>query len=228
MATRFHIHTEPGRGTLAAADLTAPTPTRSRTGDADTAAEGYFCLPAAGEQVSGDALAVAAGIGRRDVLVVDGLGHGHDAAIAARAATGSFHTSLGLPLVDAMRSIHQGITGTRGAAVALLRISPSTVEFCGVGNVHALVHDGTGDHHLLSRPGIVGRGGALVPAVQRRPLTGPATIVVHTDGVHGQPLPATEIVPSLSPTLLAARLIQRHRQPRDDATVLVLTTGGTA
>ncbi|WP_461028501.1 ATP-binding protein, partial [Streptomyces sparsus] len=85
IATDFTIRTEVGTGTLACARLSLP--------DRPEAARqkvGSVCLPADREDDCGDACAVADTGTSTTALVVDGLGHGRQAAEAGQCAVRAF------------------------------------------------------------------------------------------------------------------------------------------
>lgn len=219
MASRFDIHSVVPHGTLVSARLTAP--------GADVTADGIacLCLPADGEQVSGDGVALHATPTSTTILVADGLGHGVHAAEATHEAIRVFHSDPTRPLPEQLTAMHRDLRATRGAAVALTRISGGNMEFCGVGNVSATVTSGNARRSMLSRPGIVGAN-IPTPRTQAAPLPHNGTVIVHTDGLRSQ-WTASLAVPTreLPPALLAASLVQQHRRLHDDTTVMVMNTG---
>ncbi|OZM71199.1 hypothetical protein CFN78_22145 [Amycolatopsis antarctica] len=225
MATDFDVHTVPGEGTLAVARVLVP---RGRNEPPyGNGRLGYLRLAAPGEEVSGDTLALAADGEEHTLLMVDGLGHGPDAAEAARAAAAVFAGDPHRPLPALLSAVNAGIRHTRGAAAAVLRVRPGLASFCGVGNVNAVLITGGRTRHLLSQPGIVGRG-AVKPLVRPLDLEPDAIAVLHTDGVDARWSLGAGPGPALAPALLAARLMHRHRRSRDDATVLALRVDGGA
>ena len=133
IATALTIRTQPGVGTLVCARLAEPDA-------ASPAAQevGAICLPAEREQLSGDACAVVDEGAVRTAVVVDGLGHGPQAAEAAQTAIRSFHRAPDLPLPDLLTVIHRALRRTRGAAVGVLRLHPGRAEYSGIGNVRVL------------------------------------------------------------------------------------------
>ncbi|AXB41631.1 ATP-binding protein [Amycolatopsis albispora] len=217
MSTAFQIRSAPGTGTVTAARVLAPGTPAGLAG-----AVGHFCLPREGEHHSGDAVALAESTGSRTVVVADGLGHGAEAADAARLAIGAFAENPDRALATHLAGMHRALRGTRGAAVALARVSGRAVEFCGVGNVSATVlTPGRPPQLLLSVPGVIG---FVLPSVlpRRAPLTGGAVVVLHTDGLDNTwrtPVPSTQPASAL---LLVAELAHRHRNPRDDAAAIAL------
>src|SRR5216683_1662254 len=99
------------------------------------------------------------------VAVVDGLGHGAEAATAAQAAVAALErhaTESPVPLIE---RCHRALQGTRGAvmSVALLGRPDRSMTWLGVGNVEGLLlhgdgaaRSGSGRESLVTRGGIVG------------------------------------------------------------------------
>ena len=83
LASQFDIYSIPGKGTAVLARLWAGRP---RAAVKAAIEFGVVHLPMSGEEVSGDAWVVEDLQDKYTCTVVDGLGHGPDAAIAARAA----------------------------------------------------------------------------------------------------------------------------------------------
>ncbi|PSL52057.1 anti-sigma regulatory factor (Ser/Thr protein kinase) [Saccharothrix carnea] len=215
MSSDFVITTEPGEGTLAAATLRAPGEPAHRD-----VALGHVLLPAAGEEHSGDTVAVHEEPDATTLLLVDGLGHGEAAGEAALTAADVFHRDPARPVREVMRALHRGIRHTRGAAAAVVRVGATRLDFCGIGNITTAVLTGTRNHHLLSRPGVVGLR-VDEPTEHRVDLPPGSTVVMHSDGVDGRWLLASPAHRPQPPPLLAAHLLRDHRNHRDDAAVLV-------
>ncbi|MGY0487795.1 SpoIIE family protein phosphatase [Streptomyces sp. WG-D5] len=216
LADALTLRTLPGVGTLICARFHAPGagPARSDVG--------LLCLPLRGEERCGDSAAVVDAPGGRTVLVVDGLGHGAEAAEMSAAAVAVFHEAAERPLPELLSSMDRALRGGRGAAVGLVRLRPGTVEHCGIGNVRLLLasHDGVHSREV-GRPGVVGWN---MPRPQARsiPLPEGCSVVVHTDGIQARWADtATPFLLGLPPRLLAPALGHGHRSARDDATVLV-------
>ncbi|MFH8607157.1 SpoIIE family protein phosphatase [Streptomyces sp. NPDC018029] len=217
IATDFAIRSDGGLGTLAHARLAEPDEPRA------PAALGSLCLPADGEHESGDGYAVAEHDGTRTVLVIDGLGHGAEAATAAQRAERTFLANPTAPLVDIIAALHKALRHTRGAAAAVLRTTGDRIEFCGIGNVRATTLSPRGIHHQLTgHAGIVGYN---LPKPRSRfvDLAEHTTVVLYTDGIdHRWTHAPTDARLTLPPVLLAASLAHTHRRRRDDATILAL------
>ncbi|MFJ9040773.1 ATP-binding protein [Streptomyces sp. NPDC102406] len=216
LADELALRTLPGVGTLICARFRAPDAAPAR---ADL---GLVCLPLRGEEACGDSAAVADAPGGRTAVVVDGLGHGVEAAEASAAAVRVFHEGPERPLPELLGAMDRALRGGRGAAVGLLRLRPGTAEHCGIGNVRLLLvgHDGVGPR-AAGQPGVVGWN---MPRPLPRSLSMPETsaAVLHSDGIAARwPDTATPFLLGLPPRLLAAALGHGHRSVRDDATALV-------
>ncbi|MGK5531990.1 SpoIIE family protein phosphatase [Streptomyces sp. URMC 129] len=178
IATDFTIRTQPGDGTVVSARLARPQDLT-----AARAPVGAVCLPLEGEDASGDACAVTETDTGRTAVVVDALGHGPPAADAARAAMTAFAHDPGRPLPVLMAALHRALRRTRGAAVALLRLSPGRLDYCGTGNVRlALVTSDRVRTGPSGPPGIVGFN-MPEPTVHSLDLAPQETCVLHSDGI---------------------------------------------
>src|ERR1044071_4727239 len=88
--------------------------------------------PYPGERVNGDAHAVhwtgaaagegGNGHGRCRIAVIDGLGHGPEAAAAAACAVSFLDEHPDLDPAEALRRSHVAMMGTRGAAISIARL----------------------------------------------------------------------------------------------------------
>ncbi len=156
------------------------------------------------------------------IAMVDGLGHGPQAAAAAAAATSTLAAHPALDLVTAMQECHKALQGTRGAALLMIRIAVEAREltFAGVGNVEAQLWSSGQTKHLVSDRGIV--GGAL-PRV--RPVTisleAEWLLLMYTDGIRNRFDLPTLLQTAAGADTLAHALLNDWSRSTDDATVLV-------
>ncbi|WP_308376454.1 SpoIIE family protein phosphatase [Streptomyces sp. ISL-99] len=215
IATELTIRTEAGTGTLVSARLTLPGQPRLARNT------GFLCLPADGERECGDTGAIVENDNIRTAIVIDGLGHGPQAAEVAQIALRAFLTASHQPLPQLMTVLHRALRHSRGAAVGLLRLHADHAQYCGIGNVRTLAFSSRGvDHRLTGQPGIVGWK-MPNPKAHSIPLAPGTTAVLHTDGINAQWAHApSHFMLRLPPPLLAAALAHGHRSSRDDATVL--------
>ncbi len=144
---------------------------------------GAAMRPKTGENVCGDGYVVRWLNDGALIAVIDGLGHGPEAAAAAGAACSYVEAHQDESLGSLMRGLHRAIAHTRGAAVALVRIRPDAGEMIhtAVGNVEVV---GLFQEEVrpLFAPGIVGYNMRRVVERSFR-IHGGDVFVIHTDGV---------------------------------------------
>ncbi len=97
--------------------------------------------PLPGEAVSGDLFAVCPFPGGVLLAAVDALGHGPEAAFAAKVAVATLERYSGDPLPALFRRCHEMLTRTRGvvAGLASLCLHTSTLSWASVGNIEGAV-----------------------------------------------------------------------------------------
>ena len=218
MAGSLRLHSVPGRGTVVAAVL---WPSADQT--AAVAAAGLV-RPLRGQQVAGDAIAHRTFDGGHLVVVADGLGHGPLAARASTRAVDVFHESGSTSPGELIRLMHVALSGTRGAAVAVVRLDAATrtLVHAGVGNIAGRLLGEPGSRSMASQPGIVGHN---LPRVREYSLDAAAgqAVVLHSDGLTEKwDLSGLPGALSRGPVVLAAVLMREAGKQRDDAGVLVL------
>jgi anti-sigma regulatory factor (Ser/Thr protein kinase) len=184
---------------------------------------GGVCLPLAGESASGDAWVVAASGQRLALMVVDGLGHGPEAAKAASAAVDTLVLQPGLQPSEQIEVCHVALRPTRGAALAIALLDPAAqlLHFAGVGNISACIVDAGTRRQLVSHNGIVGHN---LRKVQQFSLPCPpgALVILASDGINTQwDLEQYYGLSACAPALIAAVLLRDFARSRDDASVLV-------
>lgn len=184
--------------------------------------------PMPGEQVCGDGWGWHEYEHGRTVFVVDGLGHGTEAALAANAALAVFGRCSGASPTEIIDAVHQGIRHTRGGAVAAARIdwAASTVTFAGLGNIAgALLLPSGQTRRMVSLNGTAGHNARKVQSFEY-PCPDNALMVMHSDGI-GTAWSADRYADLLwrHPMLMAGALYRDFNRGRDDATVVVCGTG---
>jgi phosphoserine phosphatase RsbX len=164
--------------------------------------------------------------------VVDGLGHGVEAAAAARVAVEELRAHAGESVLALVERCHQALHNTRGAAMSLASIDPrdSSVTWIGIGNVEgALLR--AGDPPMPPREAIPLRGGVVgfrLPLL--RPTVVPICVgdrlILATDGIRNNF--AQELMPDRSVQETADYILSRYGRGSDDALVLVARYSGGA
>ena len=189
---------------------------------------GIASLPMAPEELSGDLCSVWCPNGGTLALiaVVDGSGHGPEAAAAARRAAEVLEPHPQESPVSLMLRCHEQLRGTRGAAMTLasLNLLDRTMTWLGIGNVEAvLCRAGDAERleaeRVLLRPGVVGFRLPQRLKAEVIPLKHCDTLIMATDGV--KPEFADDAAIAGDPKQVAARLLSQHNSQRDDALVFV-------
>jgi negative regulator of sigma-B (phosphoserine phosphatase) len=183
-----------------------------------------------GQSTSGDLHAVIPRPSGAIVAMADGLGHGYEAAIAAKVAINTLTARADLPLFDAVKCCHEALIRTRGVAicVAYLEWSDETLTWLSIGNVAALLlhpDDRGGVHreHVLMRNGVVGhRLPPLRSAIH--PIRRGDLLIFATDGVREGF--ETSVRFSAPVQEIADHILARYGKFTDDALVLVARWSG--
>jgi phosphoserine phosphatase RsbX len=175
---------------------------------------------------SGDLHLVIMAPDRALVALIDGLGHGPEAAEAAREAAALLKDYAALPLDELVQHCHEGLRKTRGVVMSLAAVDrrSSTLEWCGVGNVEGVLFraDATRARPreaLTSRGGVVGY--RLPPLkVTSLPLYRNDVLVLATDGIRSDFADAVD--DQLAAQAIADAVFERCAKSTDDALVLAV------
>lgn len=94
-----------------------------------------------GQTVSGDLHSVTSWDGGALVGVVDGLGHGEDATVAARRAVETLEAHAKESVTSIVQHCHQALRDTRGVVMTLASLDTysDTLTVIGIGNVETAV-----------------------------------------------------------------------------------------
>jgi phosphoserine phosphatase RsbX len=179
-----------------------------------------------GEQESGDRYLVQVESRTTLVAVIDGVGHGPEAAAAAEAALRAVSANFGGSLVETMHECHAALQKTRGAVVSLASFNgrENRMDWLSVGNVesvlirlseHGLVHQ----EMLPLYRGVVGnRIPSLAASVL--PMRRGDILILATDGIRtGFADDSLKVFPSTRK--VADRIAEDFWRGNDDALVLV-------
>ncbi len=187
-----------------------------------------FVLPGQGE--SGDHHLVCCNQSGILIAAIDGIGHGEEAANAAKAAVSILRAGADEPVISLVQRCHEELRCTRGVVLSLASIDPKRgmMTWAGVGNVQGALmragaQKGAVQEVLLLRGGVVG---SQLPALQAAvlPVAKGDTLVFVTDGIRGEfaeGLSALE-----APQRAANRILERHCRGNDDALALVVRLTG--
>jgi len=155
------------------------------------------------------------------VAVVDGLGHGPEAANAAHAFVKFVELHRAGPLDATLHEASRSIAHTRGVAAGLVQLSRSerTLRFAGVGNIEVKARCREAVHPVCAS-GIVGRPLRRVTVYEYATFPGD-TVALMTDGVSTR-FELCDLDLRQSAQVLAETILSRFGKHTDDATCVVM------
>ena len=183
--------------------------------------------PKEGQQVSGDAFTVVEQGDTLLVALVDGLGGGEEAAVAARKALETVEANAGKRLKEITELCHRHMHGTRGGVMGLLRIDTAgrQLSYVGVGNIGIYVLSAR-SIKPISKNGILGHNQLPSLLEQTSQYDKGDIIIMYSDGISTRFLnDVQQLRRSRDPEELATSIMTGYGKPIDDATVVVLMTG---
>jgi serine phosphatase RsbU (regulator of sigma subunit) len=179
------------------------------------------------EVICGDAYSVRTTRHGALLCVIDGLGHGPEAAEASQAALSVISDHDDDDTGAILSHCHEALKPTRGAVLSLAKLDTrhNNLSWIGIGNVEGILLRPGGSHEWLPlRGGIVG---CRLPTIRvsETPVVPGDSLIMFSDGIAGQflDLLSTE----QSPAEMAERIIGRGTKGYDDAMVLVVKYHGT-
>ena len=181
---------------------------------------GKTSIPKPGESVCGDKYSIIKKNKNTIIAVVDGLGHGPEAAEAAEAACECVSQYSGNSLRQMFDECDRSLKNTRGAAMTVVMIDNETdiAQFAAVGNVEvkSKTHEKIS---TINSPGIVGRRIRKLNTSNFR-LKPRDTIVIHTDGISNK-FNLDEINDDC-PQAMADKIMENYSRGNDDSTCVVI------
>jgi anti-sigma regulatory factor (Ser/Thr protein kinase) len=223
MASEFDIYSSPDGGTALLARIWPHSRARPR-GGTRCYMDGVVCVPQAGEWSCGDAWSLIRTPDGVQAVVVDGLGHGVEAARAADEALRIVRECEGWSPARTIEAAHGPLRATRGAAIAVAEVvaSERVLRFAGIGNISGSIVTRDGSRSLTSYNGTVG---VALRKVQELTYPWPddACLLLHSDGITSRA--RSDAYPGLAerhPAIVAGVIFRDFYRGRDDATVLVL------
>lgn len=186
---------------------------------------GVACATLPGQSESGDRYVCETFTNGVLLALVDGIGHGPEAAVAAEAACAILKTHAAEPLITLTERCHDRLRPMRGVVMSLAAfdLRHNLLTWLGIGNVQGTLRrfgpaaDGT-EELLLLRAGVVG---IQLPALQASvlPVVPGDMLVLATDGVQSGFAP--RITSLATPRLAAQGILDHYNKQTDDALVLV-------
>lgn len=180
-----------------------------------------------GETECGDRCVVLEVWGGVLVAVVDGVGHGSEAARAANRAIKTIEDNATRSFSSLLLQCHEDLLRTRGAVLSLAFLdNRRTMTWMGIGNVEGRlvrrrVQYAEKSESLLLRNGVVGGDNAHLPAFYPRgvSLIRGDLLILFTDGIRNDFEDTLEV--DDPPHKIAEDIITYNSRPNDDALVFV-------
>ena len=156
--------------------------------------------------------------------LIDGVGHGPNAAIAAVTAKDYIDANSEAPLAEILQGMHEVLKSTQGAVACLCRIDLKSgqLTMAGIGNITCRIFRGLDSERLLSREGILGYM-VSSPREHARKLENSDLLLLHSDGVreHFEIFEYPGLLKGSAPSV-AARVVDTLGKNNDDASCLAV------
>ena len=183
--------------------------------------------PIPGEVELGDSYLVTARSHGALLAVIDGIGHGPEAAAAAERAVGVMRIASDDDIPSLISRCDLALKQTRGAVASLatMDFETSRLAWAGIGNVEGIVlrqsTEGMPAHERLAlQPGVLGDH-ARQPRVQSIQMLPGDVLVFVTDGIVSSFADDLEPLLTSSPERIARKILEECWRGSDDALVLV-------
>lgn len=180
-----------------------------------------------GERLSGDRCLVKEVWEGVLIAVIDGIGHGEEAAKAADIAVETIDENADRSFSLLLQKCHMNLRRTRGVVMSLAYLDDQrTMTWMGIGNVEGRlirrrIQYMEKTESLLLRTGVIGGEGELMPSFYPRGLTlvRGDLLIMATDGIRNDFDVDVDI--ASGPRRIAEDIIANKCKPNDDALVFV-------
>lgn len=156
--------------------------------------------------------------------IIDGVGHGPNAAIAAVTAKNYIEANSEAPLTEILQGMHEVLKSTQGAVACLCRIDLKSgqLTMAGIGNITCRIFRGLDSERLLSREGILGYM-VSSPREHSYRLDNSDLLLMHSDGVreHFELFEYPGILKG-NAAAVAERIVETLGKNNDDASCLAV------
>jgi len=222
LADQFDIYSIKGWGTVLLARIFKERNTVSKKKNIEA---GIIMVAKEGETECGDNYQFYIRGNQLKFALSDGLGHGKNAAIAARESLLAFKQNIVLPPNEQIKRIHECIKKTRGAVMNITHIDLTTKQavYCGVGNIASRIQSAAKYKSCISYNGIVGHS---IPTTLNNHVmlwNKHDLLIIHSDGLSSRwDLQKYPSVTLRDRSIIAAVLYKDFFRKTDDVTIAVL------
>lgn len=157
------------------------------------------------------------------IAIIDGLGHGKHANIAADLATEQILLKRDQPIDLIMQHTHNVLKGTRGAVAGICKIDTDKKKllFTGIGNIEGQVINTVSTKSLISFGGIVGHN-IRTPRVFEFDFKEGYNLCMYSDGIVSS-WKDEEIDWTEHPQINAEKILNKKSRNSDDATIIIIS-----
>jgi negative regulator of sigma-B (phosphoserine phosphatase) len=180
-----------------------------------------------GEEVSGDRSSIHFHSDGVVFAVIDGAGHGKEAASAAAEAAVILESAPSSPPGSLLRLCHEGLRSTRGAAISLVSIVSANLlmDWAGVGNVEVVLLRAEVEGRKREKEALLLRNGVVgfqftQPRISTLAINQGDTLIFATDGISSQFLEGISLDDPCQ--MIADSIMTKYAKGSDDALVLVV------
>ncbi len=182
---------------------------------------GAISVPATGESYKGDRYVILEYDQKVFLSVIDGLGHGEEAAKSAEEIKGYLLENYKDPLKSLLKGAHRNIRSLRGSVVGIAKIDlrKSTFKCSGAGNIRIRIFGEDQKRHLFP-PGTIGRN--LKNVRERKlPYEKGNVVIIYSDGISSKFDFEKRKLFKMSAQETAEYISEEYGKPKDDQTVIV-------
>lgn len=183
-----------------------------------------ICDPIHGETECGDQYLVKELSTSVLIAVADGLGHGSEAAFAAKKAMQIIDMHAEQSLEQLVMTCNEFLTSTRGITLTIARITDEVLTYIAIGNVTGVCWQ-MSRANKLTKESLLLEGGVVgykIPPIKIKkiPIQPGDIFILATDGLKETfEIEAPNFLKS--PQFIATNLFDQYRNPKDDALILV-------
>lgn len=186
---------------------------------------GAILTPKTDELVIGDSWGAAMNENFRSLMVVDGLGHGAEAADAAALAKNAFSDRPFLAPKALLMNLHKAMSGSRGGvgAAALIDREAGKLHYAGLGNINgSIIYANGKTRHLTSLNGTLGYEAKKMQEFSYEISRGDI-LIMHSDGCSARwNLENYPELMSKHPAIICGVLYKDFAKDFDDVTICCL------
>ena len=182
---------------------------------------GTISVPATGESYKGDRYVILEYDQKVFLSVIDGLGHGEEAAKSAEEIKDYFLDNYKDPLTSLLKGAHKNLRSLRGGVVGLAKIDlqKSTFKCAGAGNIRIRIFGEDQKRHLFP-PGTVGRN--LNNVRERKlPYEKGDVVAIYSDGISSKFKVNENKLKNGDLQESAEHILDEYGKPEDDQTIII-------